>query len=323
MLSGQNTKPKMIKLVYVMTGVEKPEYLNMLRISVASAKMRSPDVPVEIVTDNATGEYLLSNRVFDSENVSVVCADTPENYSIVEKSRYLKTNLRQIVRGDFLFIDSDTIVCADLSGVCPEASVSLVLDEHVPLSEQEDGGAMIRAKAARVGISLDGCTRYFNSGVILSKDDDTARQFFRRWYEKWENTRKPGMHQDQFSLNAVNAEMDVIEELDGTWNCQLTAGDAAFANLRNVKILHYLSIQPHGIYRLNDISLMRRALTDEEIGMIAAYPEKQFKPFHFYADDSPEYQVLNGAQYRLAYRWYTSRPKLYNTIEKLLSKLRK
>lgn len=313
----------MIKLVYVLTGTEKSEYLNMLRISVASAVLQMPTVPIEIVTDRSTGEYLLANNVFDNENVFVHCADTPESYSIVEKSRFLKTNLRRLVKGDFLFIDSDTIVCADFSDITPEASLNFVLDEHVPLDLQENGGSMVRSKAAKVGISLDGCTRYFNSGVILAKDDETAHEFFRRWYEKWESSRIPGMHQDQFSLNSVNMEMNCINELDGTWNCQVNANDIAFSFLRKVKILHYLSILPDGIYRLNDIKLLRNELTDDEIKEIVTYPEKQFKPFHSYSDDSTEYKVMQSAQYHLAYRLFTRHKKLYNAIEKTLSKFRK
>lgn len=312
----------MIKIVYVFTGTEKPAYLNMLRISVASVEKQTPDMKIEILTDSDTGEYLLSNHIFDNENVSVVSAETPEGYSVVEKSRYLKTNLRQLVTGDFLYIDSDTIVCADLSGIEPKESVSMVLDAHC-LFEEQEWSSRIRRKAQELGIDLSGCVRYYNGGVILAKDDEKARELFRRWYEKWENTRKPGMHQDQFSLNAVNIETNLISELDGVFNCQLTANDRAFSYLRNVKILHYLSAQRNGIYRLNDIELLESDLTDDDINDIITYPEKQFCPFHFYSDDSPEYQVMQGALFHLAYRWYLNHRKLYNFFEKVLSKLRK
>ncbi len=313
----------MIKIVYVMTGTEKPEYLNMLRISVASARLQMPSVDIEIVTDVDTGEYILSNHIFDKDVVTINSEKTPDGFTTVEKSRFLKTNLRQLVEGDFLYIDSDTIVCADFSEIKPEASVSLVLDEHVPLYMQENSGSRILSGAEKVGISLEGCTRYYNGGVFLVKDDETAHEFFRRWYEKWESTRKPGMHQDQFSLNSVNMEMDCINELDGTWNCQVTVNDKAFSFLRNVKILHYLSIQENGIYRLNDIGLMRKDLTDDEINEIITHPEKQFKPFHFYADDSVEYQVMQGSQFHLAHRLFTRHKALYNRIDKVLSKFRK
>lgn len=312
----------MIKIVYVLTGIQKPEYLNMLRISVASAIKQMPSIKIEIVSDIETADYLSTNHVIAQENVTVVAEDVPKEYSTVEKSRYLKTNLRRMVTGDFLYIDTDTIICDDLSHICPVSSVNLVLDENCLLTEQEYC-EMIRSKAAKVGIDLSECTHYFNGGVIFAKDDEKANAFFRRWFEKWESTHTPKMPQDQFSLNAVNMEMGCIGELDGTWNCQLTATDKALPYFRNVKILHYLSPHPYSIYRLNEIDLMRKELTADEIEMIISAPEKLFRPFHYYADDSIEYQVMQGAQFHLAFRWYIKHPGLYNFFEKVLSIFRK
>ena len=312
----------MIKIVYVLTGIQKPEYLNMLRISVASAIKHMPSIKIEIVSDTETADHLATNHVIAQENITVIAVDVPESYSIVEKSRYLKTNLRRLVTDDFLYIDTDTIICADLSDISSFSGVSMVLDENCLLPEQEHCAA-IRSNAEKVGIDLGGCIRYFNSGVIFAKDDEKAHEFFRRWFEKWENTHTPNMPQDQFSLNAVNMELDCIGELDGTWNCQLTATDKALPYFRNVKVLHYLSPHPYSIYRLNEIELMRKELTADEIETIISAPEKLFRPFHYYADDSIEYRVMQGAQFRLAFSWYVKHPGLYNFFEKVLSIFRK
>lgn len=313
----------MIKIVYVYTGTGQTEYLNMLRISAASVRRHMPAVVVEAVTDAETGAFLQTQPFVHAQHIQIISADVPPSYSTVEKSRFLKTNLRRLVSGDFLYLDTDTIVCADISQTSPAASVSMVLDSHCPFSEQENGGAELTARAAKVGISLAGCTRYFNCGVILARDDEPARVLFRRWYETWERTRRPDMHHDQFSLNAVNGEMQLIEELDGAWNCQLTSGYRAFSYLRDVKILHYLSAQPYGIYRLNDSALLRGELTEADVEEIITHPERQFRPFRFYAEDSPEHIIMQQSQYHLVYRLYTGHPKLYRFGERLLSKFRK
>ena len=313
----------MMKLVYVTVGTEKIEYLNMLRISLASARLHMPGAEIEIVTDEATAGVLNAGDMPKKYSARVVAVPIEGDYNTVERSRVLKTNLRELVSGDFLYLDTDTIICADLSGERPEGSVNLVADAHCLLAEQEDGGEPIRRAARQRGLDLGGCVRYYNGGVVYARDDETAHEFFRRWHETWKKTRMPNMHHDQYSLNAVNLEMNAIRELDGTWNCQLTANDRAFRYLRGVKILHYLSLQDAGIYRLNRKDLMTGTLTDEQISEIIEHPEQQFCAFHFYADDSDEYRIMQQSHYHLIYRLYTRHPKLYRFGEKLLGGLRK
>lgn len=313
----------MIKLVYVIVGAEKTEYLNMLRISLASARKHMPDIDIELVTDTDTAQHLNAGDIPQKYRATVVAVPVGGKYNTVEKSRVLKTNLRELVRGDFLFLDTDTIICTDISGYVPEGSVNFVLDAHCLLNEQENHGEPVKKAARERGLKLDNCVKYYNSGVILTKDDDNARLFFKKWHELWNKTKQPNMHHDQYSLNAVNTETDLIHELDGTWNCQMTANDRAFRYLRNVKILHYLSLQNAGIYRLNRRELMTSAISDEQIREIIDNPEQQFCPFHFYADDSAEYQIMQQSHFAFILRLYTRHPKLYRFGEKLLSKFRK
>ena len=114
-----------------------------------------------------------------------------------------------------------------------------------------------------------------------------------------------------------------ICELDGTWNCQLTANYRAFSYLRGVKILHYLSLQPEGIYRLNRDELMTSELTDSQIEELIDRPEQHFLRFYFYAEDSVDNRIMLGSHYHLIRRIFTRRPKLYRFGEKFFSRFRK
>ena len=310
----------MFKIVYVTVGSKKTEYINMQRIAVASAKKHMPDVPVVIVTDDLTLPHL--RKHLDRDGVELSAFPIPDGYSIVEKSRYLKTNLRNLLDGDFLFLDSDTIICTDFSKEVPDCSVGLVLDENRPLDEQDDGGAAIRRAAEKRGFDLSECHYYFNSGVIWAKDDEPARLFFKDWFERWENSRSPGNHHDQFSLNAVQKDRKLITELDGSWNCQFTSCYASLSYLRNVKVMHYLSVQPDGLYRLNNAELMCGELSDEEIGKIIERPERLLNPFHMFADSSDEYKLTLTSHYSFIARIYKRHPKLFRFWEKVLSKFR-
>ncbi len=313
----------MIKLVYVIVGVSKSEYLNMLRISLASARRYMPAIEIEIVTDEETGKALSVGDIPQKYNARIVAVPIEGEYTTVERSRVLKTNLRELVSGDFLYLDTDTIICEDFSDYVPQGSVNLVADAHCLLAEQEEQGEPIRRAARQRGLNLDACERYYNGGVVIAKDDAVAHEFFRKWHETWKRTKQPKMHHDQYSLNAVNMEMNAICELDGTWNCQLTANYRAFSYLRGVKILHYLSLQPEGIYRLNRDELMTSELTDSQIEELIDRPEQHFLRFYFYAEDSVDNRIMLGSHYHLIRRIYTRRPKLYRFGEKFFSLFRK
>ena len=172
------------------------------------------------------------------------------------------------------------------------------------------------------GFDLSECHYYFNGGVIWAKDDEPARLFFKDWFERWENSRSPGNHHDQFSLNAVQKDRKLITELDGSWNCQFTSCYASLSYLRNVKVMHYLSVQPDGLYRLNNAELMCGELSDEEIGKIIERPERLFNPFHMFADSSDEYKLTLTSHYSFIARIYKRHPKLFRFWEKVLSKFR-
>ena len=63
--------------------------------------------------------------------------NVPEHYNKVQTSRYLKTSLRQTVEGDFLFIDSDTIITDSLADADSlTGNVMMVLDYHVSLQQR-------------------------------------------------------------------------------------------------------------------------------------------------------------------------------------------
>lgn len=313
----------MITIVYVHVGAGKTEYLTMLRVSAASVRKHMKDVGIVILTDTETGAFLEQSETVSDSGIRIEAVAVPQGYNTVEKSRYLKTRMREFVKGDLLYLDSDTIVCQDISDTVVPASVCMVRDEHCLLSQQEENGEPIKRAARDRGLDLDRCTDYYNGGVIMAKDDENARIFFRRWFETWDATRKPQMHHDQYSLNFVNQELNVIRELGGEWNCQLTGTYRAFSYLRNVKILHYLSAQPYGYYRLNDLLLLQRELSDKEIDEIISAPEQQFLPFHTYADSSVEYQLMQQSHFHLIHRLYTRHRRLYDFGEKLLKKLRK
>ena len=94
-----------------------------------------------------------------------------------ERSRLLKTNLRNIVEGDFLFIDTDTVIVGSLSDIddC-EYNIACVPDKHVPIS-QHSHRANIDNGARILGWHVDDDLKYYNSGVVFVRDNDFTHKF--------------------------------------------------------------------------------------------------------------------------------------------------
>ena len=72
-------------------------------------------------------------------------------------------SLRQHVEGDFLFIDSDTIVTDSLQEVDTlTGSVMMVLDYHVSL-EQRFNAKSVKRRLKSTGVTFDSAMPYYNS----------------------------------------------------------------------------------------------------------------------------------------------------------------
>ena len=122
-------------MLYVLTSTDKDIYMEQLWVSVTSLRMYNPETTVVLLMDKITYEGLIGYRakLLDLIDEPIV-VPTPEGYSQKEMSRYIKTTARQWVKGDFLFIDTDTVIAGDLSDVdklegdvllCPEFHESL------------------------------------------------------------------------------------------------------------------------------------------------------------------------------------------------------
>ena len=189
--------------------------------------------------DRITFESLIGVRtkLKDMIDESIVI-DLPIEYTNKEKSRILKTNMRNYVKGDFLFIDSDTIILSDLSDIDNNnCDIAAVYERNRSVS-YDYGRASYEEAIIRFGCKISEKGEYFNSGVMYVKDNNKTRQFFSDWHTEWLKGKKLGIYFDQPSLGVVNqAYNNFIKPLDGIWNCQ---GRYCLKYMYRAKIFHYL-----------------------------------------------------------------------------------
>lgn len=228
------------KIVYVLASSPSDYFYEQCLISLKSAKVYNPTATIILVCDNKTKENLCELR---SEILSVVSNIETINFddtvNNLERSRRMKVNLRSYINGDFLYIDSDTLIVKDLSEIdnCTH-SLAAVLDGHCGLKKH-----VMRSFFYKQNLPFNPHIvkeeSYFSGGVIYSKDDSTSKHFYELWAMNYERACTMGIKIDEPALCLANQEMNhIIKELDGVWNCQIRFG-ALY--LSSAKILHFCS----------------------------------------------------------------------------------
>lgn len=223
------------KVVYVLVSSPNDYYLEQTWLSAFSLKRVQGDAFISLVVDNKTFDTLKGTRrkILDyvDELKSVSFED---DVSSMRRSRLLKTGLRETIEGDFLYIDGDTIITESLEEIDNFSySIGAVQACHIPYSDY-----FAKEELDRMFKKLDFQTStYYNGGVLYVKDNKEGNLLFSKWHQYYrENMDK--VRADMPSLTKANAELDLIHELDGIWNCQILYG---MRYLQHAKIIHYFA----------------------------------------------------------------------------------
>jgi hypothetical protein len=205
-----------------------------------------PDADIILLCDEKTNENFVENRIQHEKLLTETIVKTaPDNFSHTEISRWIKTSMRKLVRGDFLFIDCDTVICANLSSIFDtDIKLGICLDKHLLLDCHDKKERIIeRDKILGFNSYLSG--KHYNSGVIYCKDTPEVNHIFERWHELWLYSKSKNINIDQAAFNmaiheAINSENPFpITELDGSWNCQIAFNGLQY--LADSKIIHYFA----------------------------------------------------------------------------------
>lgn len=271
------------KLVYVLVSDSTDYYYEQTLLSATSARMWNPDAEIVIIVDNYTNKTLVANRtaLFDVANEKVV-VDFPDEINKKRRSRFLKTSIRKHIEGDFLFIDSDTVICQSLEEADSlTIEMGAVPDSH-NTSKPED---IVLQRIGLLDCSYREGDSYYNSGVLYVRDTPKAHVFFDEWYNIYEQGLKKNLDIDQPSLYVCNQRLNLIKPLEGEFNCQIYTGGLPY--LGYAKIIHVFNIYSFNSYfggslftftdtsYLNSIKNKSR-LDDKDISLLR-FAKRQFK----------------------------------------------
>ena len=277
------------KLVYTLVGNAGDVYLGQAIISAYTARKSNPAARIVIVVDETTGNAIRSIRTVTDYFDDVVEVKVPDTLNKVQASRYLKTTLRQQIKGDYLYIDTDTVIVGDLSQCDMLTSdVAAVLDRHMAV-ELHPTLPGVKSDLKTVGLAVEDLrSKYFNGGVMYVKDSELAHKFYGCWHHHWDEARKSGHNIDQPPLAKANKECGyIIQELSGEWNCQMVDN---FINIMdNAKVLHYFASHKRSPYKLYDEKLLKKVaesgIIDDELKAELEHPKSLFREHHLLVHD--------------------------------------
>ena len=229
-------------LVYVLTCAPEATYIEQALMAIWSARYHNPNAHIVLLTDNVTSALLHADKVrgevlqyISEEKVMPFEDDKNMHY----RSRWLKSHMRELVKGDILFIDCDTICTRSLAEIDDyDALVAMVPDEHMHVREYPDNVVLPLAETTKLlGYDVRDEEWYFNSGVIYAKDVPDVHKLWKCWHEIWQEGETLGIKADQPSLGEANIESNhIIQRLPDVWNT-LIYMNPIFA--KEGKILHF------------------------------------------------------------------------------------
>ena len=318
------------KFVYVITSGPDDYYLEQTYLSVYSLCQHVKDPYVVLLTDDRSSETLTGNRAkilsLIKDKVVIPFDDSVSN---MRRSRWLKTKMRSLVDGDFMYIDGDTIINGDLEEIdtCPFL-IGAVEDAHRPLNNHYGKEKLLR-QADTLNFSIDGELYYFNGGVFYVKDCLDTRSFFERWHENWKMSVKKGINQDMPALILTNIQMGhMIKKIDGKWNCQIMYG---FNYFTDAKVIHYFASRyttNNGgyIYDFMDPTIL---IGIKRTGVISdVVNNKLVNPLSCFSDQieligGVDVDILNTHVYKFIRILYQKYPRIYSTLQGILYRINK
>lgn len=306
------------KLVYVLVSDDSDYYYEMFLLSLRSFRLYHPNDAVEVLMDKQTHCWLNKKKTVLGDGVSlIVVEDIPAGYSKMQTSRFLKTRMRAIIKGDFLFIDNDTFICESLGEIdALNGVIGAVLDNH---EEGCDYQAPFYPKEWNYVLT----GTHFNSGVLYVKDQKDAYSFFEQWHNNWVYAEKRGCGFDQPALRKTILDSGIlVHEMDGRWNCQVSRVASEKYQL-TAKILHY---QRNAFIISICKSIRGKKGINGEISEWVKFPRKAFSLNKAFLCQA-EYQALQPILFSLHnypcfYRFLKNLSVTYNRLVSMLYRIK-
>ena len=264
-----------LKFIYVLISGENDYYAEQALVSMHSLRLHNPDAHIVLVTDDRTLISMTGHRELIKSYINeLVTVNPPADFTPVQRSRFLKTTLRQTLSGDFLYIDNDTIVTGTLDELDRlDCEVGAVPDCHAPARLNWQLNKYLETTKKEYW----GTDIYFNGGILLVRDTVNAARLFLDWHTIWNEERVAyGVSIDQPSLSQADLRNGfLIRPIADKFNCQIVKPRSRKFML-DARIVHYSAESPRGNFfplkRKEWLNIIREEGINEEVEAIVLQP---------------------------------------------------
>ena len=227
-----------MKILYVLVSSTADYYYEQALISMMSLKHQMPNSIISLLTDRDTDNSLNKSRNLINEYISEkIVVDLDKALSSMQKSRWLKTSMRELVKNDFLYVDVDTVFAAPIDETLLTDDIMGVPDGNCPLNSHPM--KWLIEDNLKKNLFEHSLKYHINSGVLYFKDTPTAHSFAKIWHTHWLESCKKGIFIDQPALHQTIIDSGkVLHLLPNFMNAQF--GRNINTLIKGV-ILHYYS----------------------------------------------------------------------------------
>lgn len=226
-------------VTYVLASTGCDRYATMCFLSASALRRVHPEVRTVLVCDERTSVHLRANAPFLERVIDEFVIEPAPMPHPRSRSFYLKTRLRSIITGDFIFLDCDTLpVRPFLDMTAGDWDMAFVLDRshHGPIDPVFPHWEVPRLKRMAWNARL---TRYFNTGVGYYRDNAAVRALATEWQRLWEQAYAQGDDWDQLAFNCAAEAVPVrIHELPVSYNAMVAVSPL---HAREAKIYHFFA----------------------------------------------------------------------------------
>jgi hypothetical protein len=209
-------------IVFAITSNGFDVYTAMTRVAIASIRLTNPGFTITVACDSASNIALTKidhPLLKEVDHWKVV--DTPQGEDLF-RNRFVKTSLRSVISGPFLFLDSDILVRGDLSPIFEiDADIAGARNHSCEILKEQSGD---KDQEILVAMNWQVSDKvYINGGVIFYNDTPKAYQFGKTWHNNWlQDYSIHKRYKDQPALNASLFECQLnMNILDDKYNAQI------------------------------------------------------------------------------------------------------
>lgn len=231
-----------LQLAYVLTSSGADPFLEQFYMSVMSLRHHgNAHTKVVLVTDRLTYESCGNGprKAMLEAADEIIVVDLDETLSGKVRSRLLKTQLRKFVKGDYLYIDTDTLIATNIEKEIESLQaidLGAVDDQNTPWLQFPEAVRTYTYNRTKGIFPMEEITESFNGGAMWVKDNDSAHRFYKMWHNLYLEGEKQGCSFDQPSLETTQLKLGLIRHIDGGWNTQGVYGVRYYSK---IKVFHY------------------------------------------------------------------------------------